>query len=290
MYPCKLLLLGEYTILHGGLAVALPLKNYAGRWQRGGDAAHTADGLWQLWDYITEQGFDDMYDMDKFAADLETGSWFQSDIPRGYGLGSSGAVAAAVYKSYRLSPAVQLLHLRRELSQLENCWHSNSSGIDPLVSYIQRPILVQPDGSVQMKNKEQLLHLGSVYLLDTGISRSTAPLVRWFLEQAQHSDFQQHCIAALSAQNSKAWQALGQSSEADWQAAFQHISALQLRYMRYLIPAAFVGLWEEGLRTERFYIKICGAGGGGFLLLWAANAEVVEELRSRSYKLLALQL
>ena len=33
-----------------------------------------------------------------------------------------------------------------------------------------------------------------------------------------------------------------------------------------MIPPLFKELWERGLDSDDFYLKLCGAGGGGFLL------------------------
>ena len=33
-----------------------------------------------------------------------------------------------------------------------------------------------------------------------------------------------------------------------------------------MIPPLFKELWERGIDGDDFYLKLCGAGGGGFLL------------------------
>ena len=33
-----------------------------------------------------------------------------------------------------------------------------------------------------------------------------------------------------------------------------------------MIPKLYADLWQEGLKYEGYYLKLCGAGGGGFLL------------------------
>ena len=33
-----------------------------------------------------------------------------------------------------------------------------------------------------------------------------------------------------------------------------------------MIPKLFVDLWEQGLQSKSYSLKLCGAGGGGFLM------------------------
>src|SRR5208282_653621 len=43
------------------------------------------------------------YDTNQFLEDIDKGLYFDSNIPQGYGLGSSGALVAAIYYRYRKS-------------------------------------------------------------------------------------------------------------------------------------------------------------------------------------------
>ena len=33
-----------------------------------------------------------------------------------------------------------------------------------------------------------------------------------------------------------------------------------------MIPKQFHSLWEKGLETNDYYLKLCGSGGGGYIL------------------------
>ena len=33
-----------------------------------------------------------------------------------------------------------------------------------------------------------------------------------------------------------------------------------------MIPKNFKRIWKEGFNTNKYYLKLCGAGGGGYLL------------------------
>jgi mevalonate kinase len=38
-----------------------------------------------------------------------------------------------------------------------------------------------------------------------------------------------------------------------------------------MIPKNFQTIWRDGLISEEYYLKLCGAGGGGFLLGMASD-------------------
>jgi mevalonate kinase len=33
-----------------------------------------------------------------------------------------------------------------------------------------------------------------------------------------------------------------------------------------MIPKRFLALWKKGLETNAYYLKLCGSGGGGYIL------------------------
>jgi mevalonate kinase len=46
-----------------------------------------------------------------------------------------------------------------------------------------------------------------------------------------------------------------------------------------MIPSAFHALWQKGIDSNAYYLKLCGSGGGGYILgftkdLDAAKAEL----------------
>ena len=53
------------------------------------------------------------FDLDQMASDISKGMYFDSSIPPGYGVGSSGALVAAVYDRYALKKVTVLENLTR---------------------------------------------------------------------------------------------------------------------------------------------------------------------------------
>jgi mevalonate kinase len=45
-----------------------------------------------------------------------------------------------------------------------------------------------------------------------------------------------------------------------------------------MIPDSIRPVWEQGLKSGAYTLKLCGAGGGGFLLGIAQNTATLEKL------------
>ena len=75
---------------------------------------------------------------------MKDGLYFDSSIPQGYGVGSSGALVAAIYDKYASDKITVLENLTRDkllklksiFSMMESFFHGKSSGLDPLNSYL----------------------------------------------------------------------------------------------------------------------------------------------------------
>ena len=44
-----------------------------------------------------------------------------------------------------------------------------------------------------------------------------------------------------------------------------------------MIPAQFHELWKQGLDTNDYYLKLCGSGGGGYILGFAADFDKAQK-------------
>ena len=148
-FPAKILLLGEYTILNGSKALAIPFNELSGKWSfskldtEAAIISHTS-----LLNFLKHSS-ENYLDLDKLKSDIEKGLWFDSSIPHGFGLGSSGALIAALYQTYGLKKKT-VLEDKQALARLEDYFHGSSSGIDPLVSLIQKPLLIHNFDNVEI--------------------------------------------------------------------------------------------------------------------------------------------
>lgn len=91
-YFGKLLLFGEYTIIRGSQALAMPLRRYSGAWRFAADDEPLRYSLEEFVQYLMRlkaKGalLTDM-DLRRFEREVNRGLYFDSDIPVGYGAGS----------------------------------------------------------------------------------------------------------------------------------------------------------------------------------------------------------
>ena len=272
-YFSKILLFGEHTIVNGGKALAAPLLTYQAQWQYHPDSASATDSnntLYRFADHLNslqEQGalrFE--LDFSALYQQLHQGLYLESDIPVGYGIGSSGAVCAAIYDRFGIKEEIPMVQLQAIFAQLESYFHGASSGVDPLICFLQKAVLFYGKKQFSTIQLPSLPDHLTFFLLDTRIPRSTGPLVKYFQEKLQEDEFAQAVADYLIPANEQAIEAYQQTNFDQLWIAFQQISAFQLKYQRQMIPEAFWPIWELGLNSSSFKLKICGAGGGGFIL------------------------
>ena len=55
------------------------------------------------------------------------------------------------------------------------------------------------------------------------------------------------------------------------------LSSIVLKYFRPMIPPEFHDLWRKGIETNTYYLKLCGSGGGGFMLGFTKDYEATEK-------------
>lgn len=267
-YPAKVLLFGEHILLRGAAALAAPLHLYGGQWQFGSDSGQQFR-LREWVEYLLQLPCD--FRLAAFKDDLEAGLFFQSDIPTGYGLGSSGALCAAAYERYAEQPiarhdALRLPELRSILAAMESFFHGASSGIDPLVSYLNQPLLLHPDGALEAVQVPALPPGMTLFLLDSRRTRSTGPMVQYFRQRCEDPAFETLMRTELLDVSNAAVTAWLDGRMEDFSRHFQRISRFQAQHLAPMIPDEVLKIWQEGNARGAFSLKLCGAGGGGVFL------------------------
>lgn len=271
----KILLFGEYTVLLEGDALAIPLQipSLSGILKLEKNSA--IDPRLKEWlhyllnkknPYFSELNFD----WSKFENDIDRGLRFDSGIPIGYGAGSSGALTAAILKFYLPETQLRdlltdLRRLKKILADFESFFHGSSSGFDPLVSILNTPIQISGKGDLNIPPvKAGSLH--NWYIIDSGISRKTDMLVEDFKKRlAADYQFEHHMQKLKSFNQNTIPDFLNQNMD-QVKNGIRLISSIQLAEMEWLIPDKIKAIWKEGLESDKFYLKLCGAGGGGFFL------------------------
>ncbi len=278
-YPAKLLLFGEHVLLLGASALAVPVPAFSGYWEQASPKADIRGLQMQLAEFAKQ--LDDLPGIDaaRLKKDLLFGLFFRSDIPVGYGLGSSGALCAAVYDRYFREKTSDLTALKSVFARMESFFHGASSGIDPLTSYLNKPLLIRNKVEVLIAEvAEWKSGRPVVFLLDSKLPRQTGPLVQWFLEQNGDEDFARKLQSELLPAHEAMVQSwLHAAPETFWQ-NLKKVSRFQLEHFEPMVPATVRAFWQKNLDSEDFTLKICGAGGGGFVLGFAKSRAAAASL------------
>ncbi len=275
IYKAKLLLFGEYTVIQGSPALAIPFGGFSGSWQPGNGAQSQKDLSVFAAFLAADPELKELLDTDAFLRFLQQGWFFDSSIPTGYGLGSSGAVCAAVYDRFARMPLpgtspADLPELKRILAKMESFFHGSSSGADPLVVYADRPLLFK-NQEIRIQSLPDLPVGWQFFLLDTGMPRQTGPLVERYLKQCQDPEYLEKIKTRLIPEVESAIQSLLNGNAATLFERFKTIGRIQGDLLQDMIPENDRPLWETGLAARDWSVKLCGAGGGGFLLVLSRN-------------------
>ena len=284
LFYSKILLFGEYGIIKDSKGLSIPYNFYNGALKVDENPSEVAiksnQSLRRFAAYLKElqETNKDLvnFDLETLNADIERGMYFDSSIPQGYGVGSSGALVAAIYDEYAKDKITVLENLTREkllklkkiFGEMESFFHGKSSGLDPLNSYLNIPILINSSDNIepagipsQTKNGK-----GAVFLLDSGSIGETAPMVQIFMENMKQEPFRK----MLKEQFVKHTDAcVDDFLQGDVKSLFGNIKKLShvvLDNFKPMIPAKFHKLWQRGIDTNDYYLKLCGSGGGGYIL------------------------
>lgn len=288
-YYAKLLLFGEYSILLGSSALSIPYSHFRAEFSFIHEdkytdlelAVESQRLLRELLHFLKESGnYAKLLDLDRFEKDLDNGIYLESTIPHSYGLGSSGAVVAAVYTRYALKKISgnrltvrEMDKLRSIFSSMESFFHGTSSGIDPLAIYISQPLLIGNDRkpSVVGIPRKWQSDRTAIFLVDTGGPGKTNPLVPIFLEQfAPDGTMTPEAVEYASLTDLCIQHLLNGNINDFWQ-SLRKLSAFQLNYLQKMIPKKMMKAWKAGLDSGELIMKLCGSGGGGFLTAFAPD-------------------
>lgn len=287
-FPSKVLLFGEYSIIHNSYALAIPYHLFDGKldFGRGGDWAYSQKELKSFAHYLQklqeQQEIPIQFDLTSFFFDLQHGLYFSSSIPHGYGVGSSGAICAAVLDAYGLETekfSDNLLGLRLLFAKMESFFHGKSSGIDPLVSYLNNPLFILSATELRrvslpaFKGKK-----GAFFLLSTDSPHKTGPLVQLFLEKSSQATFWKLCQDLLIPTTNHCIQSFLDGEMKTLYSSLYTLSEFQYTHFAPMIPDNFRLIWHKGFESNSYLLKLCGAGGGGFLLGMTLDIEKTKEL------------
>ncbi|MEZ4925660.1 MAG: hypothetical protein R3A50_05250 [Saprospiraceae bacterium] len=281
-YPSKLLLFGEHILLQGAVALSYPVKTFSGKWVfRENPINHPPDS--RLLQFAESKQLMNVphLNVEKFIEELRAGLEFKSSIPEGYGLGSSGALCAAVFDRFCSNKTSDLQLLKQTLSQMECHFHGQSSGIDPLTSFVGQPLQIRNKTEVKVAQPEGWKQEPMVFLLDSGLPRNTGTMVNWFLEKCKEEDFNLRITQEYIPLNEQLVNAWLNGNDQEFWPYLRMLSKFQFELFGPMIPETTREMWKETIGTDKVTLKICGAGGGGFVLGFSNSKDNIEHLKSR---------
>ena len=289
LFYSKILLFGEYGIIEDSKGLSIPYNFYKGALKipnKKNSISRASNKI--LRGFLKHLKLSKIkLDLDKFSSDIDKGLYFNSSIPEGYGIGSSGALVAAVYDKYAFEKITVLENLTREklinlkniFSIMESYFHGKSSGLDPLNSYLSIPILINSKKDIKVTGipSQKSIGNGAVFLMDSGKIGSTAPMVNIFMEKMKKDGFRKIMNEKFIKHTNLC---VDNFLNGDLSALFNNtkkLSRIVLKNFKPMIPKELHSLWKKGIENDSYFLKLCGSGGGGYILGFTENFEAARK-------------
>ena len=281
-YYSKVILFGEYSMIFDATALMIPLKRFSAQWQfplsfNRAASQPSNQSLKRFCLYLSEdEALSSLFDIHTFRRDLNEGLFLASNVPSGYGLGSSGTLVAAVYDRYALQKNDDCMQLKTLFGKMESHFHGSSSGIDPLQCYLGQSFKITPEG-VQLLSDDFLKKDIHICLIDTKIKSNTRPLVNHFKAQRDNPEFlnrfQSKYVPCVTS-------CIDSMIEGDKELFFNSLKQLtrgQLEFLRPMVTDNTLDLFTTDYDFN-FGVKISGSGGGGYVLGFTDNVDNASDL------------
>lgn len=292
LFYAKILLFGEYGIIEDSQGLTLPYSFYKGTLKFSSldsdfekkSNLHLKRYAEYLQNLTLLHGFE--INVKAFEKDIENGLFFDSNIPQGYGVGSSGALVAAIFERYSLikyNPDTiskqELKNLRSVFGVMESYFHGKSSGIDPLICYMNLPILIENRESVdKVAIPQSSSGKGAIFLIDSGMTGETGPMVQIFFEKMKTEGFRKTLKEEFIRYNNACIDAFLKKDMNPFFRNLKKLSQWAYEHFRPMIPDSLFNVWKKGLDSNAYYLKLCGSGGGGYILGFTQDYEKAEKM------------
>ncbi len=284
-YPsffAKILLFGEYGIIENAKGLTIPYNFYQGtlKFEPSAEAEKSNQSVREFANYLSEN-HPDILDLKALNADLDKGMYFDSNIPQGYGVGSSGALVAALYEGYGKFKIDKdeltkqnIAELKRIFSLMESYFHGKSSGIDPLICYLNIPLLINSKDDIDTIGlPESSNGKGAIFLINSGAPGKTGPMVQIFFEKLKNEGFRKTLQKEFTKYNDACIEAFVKGDMNPLFSNLKNLSTWAFVHFKPMIPNRLMRAWEHGIQTNSYYLKLCGSGGGGYVLGFTRDFE-----------------
>lgn len=292
LFYAKILLFGEYGIIEDSQGLTLPYSYYKGSLKFSDEPTDfiqkSNESLRKYSQYLENLELPIQFELDveQLKKDIDNHLYFDSNIPQGYGVGSSGALVAAIFSKYaknKLAPETiskeELKQLKKVFGTLESFFHGKSSGIDPLICFMNLPILIENKESVdKVSIPKEEVGKGAIFLIDSGSVGETGPMVQIFFEKMKTEGFRKTLKEEFIHYNNACIHAFLKKEMNPFFKNLKNLSIWAYEHFKPMIPESLYNAWKKGLDTNAYYLKLCGSGGGGYILGFTKDYEKAEKM------------
>ena len=277
-FNSKILLFGEYGIMHDSNALSIPYKKFNGYLSKSDhlseDQKISNRNIESLYKYIIQEDYlNDIINSDNLKEEIDSGLYFDSNIPIGSGLGSSGALVSSIISRYSKVDLKSFSNseIKKIMSLVESKFHGNSSGFDPAVSYFNKPMLYS---NQKLKLIERIAFKDfKVYIIDSQIDSSTKKMIKVFEDKISKSKFRLFFNSKFIKNTNQCIDHLINTSKL-FRDSVKELSNDTLHNFQEMIPEKLKNKWKEGIKNDSYYMKLCGSGGGGFFLAYDFDNQI----------------
>ncbi|MBC7556189.1 MAG: mevalonate kinase, partial [Chryseobacterium sp.] len=235
---------------------------------------------------LTDLPKDFQLNLHSLKKDISKGLFFDSNIPQGYGVGSSGALVAAIFEKYSIIKRTPesiskdgLKSLKVVFGLLESYFHGKSSGIDPLICYMNLPILIENRDNVdKVLIPKQEAGKGAIFLIDSGSVGETGPMIQIFFEKLKNEGFRKTLKEEFIRYNNACIDTFLKKEMNPFFRNLKKLSFWAFEHFKPMIPENIWMAWKKGLETNAYYLKLCGSGGGGYILGFSKDYPKAEKM------------
>lgn len=292
LFYAKIILFGEYGMIENSQGLVVPYSFYKGTMKfselDNDFEKNSNESLSKYSDYLASIELPEGYQLNvkAFKKDIKKGLFFDSNIPQGYGVGSSGALVAAIFERYSVvkkNPDSiskdELKDLKAVFGTMESYFHGTSSGMDPLICYMNLPILIENKENLNKVSIEtETSGKGAIFLIDSGVTGETGPLVQIFFEKLKNEGFRKTLKEEFIRYNNACIDAFLKKDMNPFFRNLKKLSVWAYEHFRPMIPEHIFNIWKKGLDTNAYYLKLCGSGGGGYILGFTKDYEKAEKM------------
>jgi len=292
LFYAKIILFGEYGMIEDSQGLVVPYSFYKGTLKFSDSESEfekkSNQHLQKYSDFLVNLNLPENFRLDvaRFKKDISKGLFFDSNIPQGYGVGSSGALVAAIFEKYCFTKhdpenisKDDLKNIKAIFGEMESYFHGKSSGMDPLICYMNLPILIENKenlGKVAIPKGEE--GKGAIFLIDSGITGETGPMIQIFFEKMKTEGFRKTLKEEFIRYNNAC---IDSFLKKDMNPFFRNLKKLShwaYEHFRPMIPESIFNIWKKGLDSNAYYLKLCGSGGGGYILGFTKDYDKAEKM------------